>query len=86
MYLCITSDRDMDTVMFLSRGGVDVGDVDRDAETVDVETGCRMTEAQAAGLLTKLPNDKIASVAFYDLNVRPFRSAGVISTFQISVS
>lgn len=44
--------------MFLSQGGVEVGDVDKDAETVDIETGCNMTEEQANSVLSKLSVEK----------------------------
>lgn len=63
MYLCITSNRDMDTVLFLSQGGVEVGDVDKDAETVNIETGCTLTEEQATSVLSKLTVDKQRIVA-----------------------
>ena len=43
---------------FYHEGGVDIGDVDSKAETVDVDIASTLTEEQANSLVSKVPEDK----------------------------
>lgn len=67
-YVCIHSHRNGDTIMFYHEGGVDVGDVDAKASTlevaVDERVGDEEFEKKVVGqLLTKLDQAKVPRVA-----------------------
>lgn len=67
-YICIHSHRNGDTIMFCHEGGVDVGDVDSKASTLDISVDERITDDDfllkiKTQLLQKLANDKIEKVS-----------------------
>jgi ATP citrate (pro-S)-lyase len=64
-YVCISSERAGDTILFSHEGGVDVGDVDAKAERMVVDIGPMelSEEAVIANLLTHVPQLKQAPLA-----------------------
>jgi len=72
-YLCITSQRDGDLILFYSQGGVDIGDVDSKADSLLVPTG--QTEPSIDDLLkltSSLLNRKDEHVQMYQRQVVSF--------------
>lgn len=64
-YICMLSSRYADQILFFHEGGVDVGDVDAKAETVQVPHGEKLDEKMLATLLAKLPSDKQKGMASF---------------------
>jgi len=65
-YICLQSFRYSDQILFYHEGGVDVGDVDAKAETMDIASGEEVTEEKvAAGLLGKLAEEKKAGMSSF---------------------
>ncbi|KAI7861560.1 hypothetical protein BDF14DRAFT_326371, partial [Spinellus fusiger] len=61
-YICITSDREGDSILFTHEGGIDVGDVDAKALRllIKVTEGSPTSEAICAALLKDVPTSKHA--------------------------
>lgn len=67
-YVCIHSHRNGDTIMFCHEGGVDVGDVDAKASSLEIAVDERVVDEEfnqkiKKTLLTKLSQDKVDRVA-----------------------
>lgn len=64
-YVCISSDREGETILFTHEGGVDVGDVDAKAErmTVQVDTTDLSEDAITGALLSNVPPHNQAALA-----------------------
>lgn len=64
-YVCISSDREGETILFTHEGGVDVGDVDAKAErmTVQVDTTDLSEDAITVALLSNVPLHNQAALA-----------------------
>lgn len=59
MYLCIYSQRYVDTILFHHEGGVDIGDVDAKALKLDIPINTKLTtQIIVEKLLTKVPDGK----------------------------
>ena len=58
-YLAITSSQDHDTIMFYHKGGIDVGDVDQKASTLNVPIGDVPSRQEIdLKLLSKIPSQR----------------------------
>ena len=58
-YLAITSSRDEDQIMFYHKGGIDVGDIDQKASTLDVPVGELPSRQNIESkLLSQIPNER----------------------------
>jgi ATP citrate (pro-S)-lyase len=63
-YVCITSQREGDTILFTHEGGVDIGDVDAKALKLDILVGKPFPSRDqfASGLLKHVPSEKQATL------------------------
>ena len=63
-YVCITSQREGDTILFTHEGGVDIGDVDAKALKLDIHVGKPFPSRDqfASGLLKHVPSEKQATL------------------------